>query len=167
MAFSVGVGGHATHGGFGPSSRRWGLAMDHIVGLDTVLANGTALHASKIEYPDVYYVSATPYLRKLLDSPTQGSSRCCRQHGDSHKVLLQHSTCTSTSPQIRHQHSRCSKLQRDCCKSHDAYPGCPAESCLCRQKSWLSHRARKRSIRDERRVLWPNRHVGQQGWSPT
>ncbi|KAI0864753.1 Glucooligosaccharide oxidase [Xylaria cubensis] len=37
---SVGIGGHFTHGGFGMLSRAWGLAMDHIVGLQVVMANG-------------------------------------------------------------------------------------------------------------------------------
>ncbi|KLU86886.1 hypothetical protein MAPG_05893, partial [Magnaporthiopsis poae ATCC 64411] len=42
----VGIGGHFTHGGFGFSSRAWGLALDSIVALDVVLANGTAVRAS-------------------------------------------------------------------------------------------------------------------------
>lgn len=53
----VGIGGHFTHGGYGYASRNWGLSMDQIVGLDVVLANGSAVHASETEYPDVYYVS--------------------------------------------------------------------------------------------------------------
>ena len=53
----VGVGGHATHGGFGLSSRAWGLTLDTIVGLDVVLANGSFVHATSTAYPDIYYVS--------------------------------------------------------------------------------------------------------------
>ncbi|KAL9591245.1 MAG: hypothetical protein Q9179_007917, partial [Wetmoreana sp. 5 TL-2023] len=52
----VGVGGHATHGGFGYSSRAWGLTLDTIVGLDVVLANGSFVHATSTAYPDIYYV---------------------------------------------------------------------------------------------------------------
>lgn len=73
----VGVGGHATHGGYGcksrlpsgesrvggvhfnfsaDSSRAWGLALDQIVALDVVLANGSCVHATDTSYPDVYYV---------------------------------------------------------------------------------------------------------------
>ena len=51
----VGVGGHATHGGFGYSSRAWGLTLDTIVGLDVVLANGSFVHATSTAYPDIYY----------------------------------------------------------------------------------------------------------------
>lgn len=51
----VGVGGHATHGGFGLSSRAWGLTLDTIVGLDVVLANGSFIHATSTAYPDIYY----------------------------------------------------------------------------------------------------------------
>ncbi|KAK8062382.1 hypothetical protein PG997_014479 [Apiospora hydei] len=36
----VGIGGHFTHGGYGHASRAWGLAMDQIVAMDVVLANG-------------------------------------------------------------------------------------------------------------------------------
>lgn len=53
----VGVGGHATHGGFGLSSRAWGLTLDTIVGLDVVLANGSFVKATSTAYPEIYYVS--------------------------------------------------------------------------------------------------------------
>ncbi|KAL8950178.1 MAG: hypothetical protein Q9222_003771 [Ikaeria aurantiellina] len=59
----VGVGGHATHGGFGLSSRAWGLTLDTIVGLDVVLANGSSVHATATAYPDIYYA-----LRGAADS---------------------------------------------------------------------------------------------------
>ncbi|KAL8640633.1 MAG: hypothetical protein Q9228_002472 [Teloschistes exilis] len=59
----VGVGGHATHGGFGLSSRAWGLTLDTIVGLDVVLANGSFIHATSSAYPDIYYA-----LRGAADS---------------------------------------------------------------------------------------------------
>ena len=78
----VGIGGHATHGGFGYSSRAWGLALDSessdspawlrrfisnvcaaITGLDAVLANGSVVHATTTQYPDVYYA-----LRGAADS---------------------------------------------------------------------------------------------------
>ncbi|KAI9853077.1 MAG: hypothetical protein M1838_001578 [Thelocarpon superellum] len=52
----VGIGGHFTHGGSGLASRRWGLALDSIVGLDVVLANGTQVYASDESYPDIFYV---------------------------------------------------------------------------------------------------------------
>ena len=54
----VGIGGHFTHGGYGYDSRKWGLALDTIVGLDVVLANGSFVHTTSTAYPDLYYVSA-------------------------------------------------------------------------------------------------------------
>ncbi|TGO33430.1 hypothetical protein BHYA_0247g00200 [Botrytis hyacinthi] len=51
----VGIGGHATHGGYGYDSRLWGLALDTIVGLDVVLANGTFIHTSETENTDLWY----------------------------------------------------------------------------------------------------------------
>ncbi len=59
----VGVGGHATHGGYGYSSRAWGLTLDLIIGADVVLANGSFVHVSAEEYPDIYYA-----LRGAADS---------------------------------------------------------------------------------------------------
>lgn len=59
----VGVGGHATHGGYGYTSRAWGLTLDHIIAADVVLANGSFVHVSAGEYPDIYYA-----LRGAADS---------------------------------------------------------------------------------------------------
>ncbi|KAI4140180.1 MAG: hypothetical protein L6R39_005907, partial [Caloplaca ligustica] len=59
----VGLGGHATHGGYGYSSRAWGLTLDTIVALDVVLANGSYIHATSTAYPDIYYA-----LRGAADS---------------------------------------------------------------------------------------------------
>ncbi|KAL7620054.1 hypothetical protein AAE478_010603 [Parahypoxylon ruwenzoriense] len=51
----VGIGGHFTHGGYGLSSRAWGLAMDQIVALDVVTADGQCLHVDKFRHPYLYY----------------------------------------------------------------------------------------------------------------
>jgi hypothetical protein len=51
----VGVGGHFLHGGYGYDSRNWGLALDTIVGLDVVLANGSFVHATSSENSDIYW----------------------------------------------------------------------------------------------------------------
>ena len=55
---SVGIGGHATHGGWGYSSRAWGLTLDHIVELQVVLANGTVARASANTNPDLFWASS-------------------------------------------------------------------------------------------------------------
>lgn len=52
---SVGIGGHFTHGGYGHCSRAWGLAMDQILGLDVVLADGRLVHADEDENADLFY----------------------------------------------------------------------------------------------------------------
>ena len=59
----VGIGGHATHGGYNYPSRKWGLTLDTIVGLDVVLANGSFVRASEDESPDLFYA-----LRGAADS---------------------------------------------------------------------------------------------------
>ncbi|KAK4140475.1 Reticuline oxidase [Dichotomopilus funicola] len=51
----VGIGGHATHGGWGFTSRAWGLTLDHIVELHVVLANGTETRASPRVNPDLFW----------------------------------------------------------------------------------------------------------------
>jgi FAD/FMN-containing dehydrogenase len=54
---AVGIGGHATLGGYGYVSRAWGLALDRIVALDVVLANGQILHASAKENEDIFWAA--------------------------------------------------------------------------------------------------------------
>ncbi|KAI1370985.1 putative glucooligosaccharide oxidase [Hypoxylon crocopeplum] len=51
----VGIGGHFTHGGYGLFSRAWGLAMDQIVGMDVVTADGLCVHADEVDNDDLYY----------------------------------------------------------------------------------------------------------------
>ncbi|KAI0467332.1 Glucooligosaccharide oxidase [Xylaria cf. heliscus] len=51
---TVGIGGHFTHGGFGMQSRAWGLAMDQIVALDVVMADGRVVKASEFENRDIF-----------------------------------------------------------------------------------------------------------------
>ncbi|KAJ7738833.1 glucooligosaccharide oxidase [Mycena maculata] len=51
----VGVGGHAGFGGWGLSSRSWGLLIDQVVAADLVLANGTERHVSDLQYPDLFW----------------------------------------------------------------------------------------------------------------
>ncbi|KAI5859928.1 putative glucooligosaccharide oxidase [Durotheca rogersii] len=52
---AVGVGGHFTHGGYGLSSRAWGLAMDQIVAMDVVTADGRCQYVDNSKNPDLYY----------------------------------------------------------------------------------------------------------------
>ncbi|KAL8893637.1 MAG: hypothetical protein Q9192_005075, partial [Flavoplaca navasiana] len=59
----VGIGGHATHGGYWYSSRRLGLTLDTIVALDIVLANGSFIHATPTAYTDIFWA-----LRGAADS---------------------------------------------------------------------------------------------------
>ncbi|KAJ7221928.1 hypothetical protein C8J57DRAFT_1536494 [Mycena rebaudengoi] len=51
----VGIGGHATIGGLGPTSRMWGATLDHVVEVGVVLADGTITRASKTQNPDVFF----------------------------------------------------------------------------------------------------------------
>jgi FAD/FMN-containing dehydrogenase len=52
---SVGIGGHALHGGFGVSSRTKGLALDAIVGAKVVLANSSLVDCSETEHPEIFW----------------------------------------------------------------------------------------------------------------
>jgi len=52
---SVGIGGHALHGGFGVSSNTKGLALDWMVGATVVLANSTIVNASATENADLFW----------------------------------------------------------------------------------------------------------------
>ncbi|EGG03612.1 uncharacterized protein MELLADRAFT_37894 [Melampsora larici-populina 98AG31] len=51
----VGIGGHAAFGGFGPTSRMWGLTSDNIISQEVVLANGTIVQASKNANSDLFW----------------------------------------------------------------------------------------------------------------
>jgi hypothetical protein len=53
----IGVGGHFPHGGYGHTSRNWGLAMDAIVAMDVVTADGSIVHTSPDpkENPDLFW----------------------------------------------------------------------------------------------------------------
>ena len=51
----TGVGGLATAGGFGRLGRRFGLALDNIVGVDVVTADGNLRHASASENADLFW----------------------------------------------------------------------------------------------------------------
>ncbi|KAG6028716.1 hypothetical protein E4U41_000597 [Claviceps citrina] len=51
----VGVGGHLTVGGIGPSSRMWGTALDHVLEMEVVTADGQIRNASQNENPDLFW----------------------------------------------------------------------------------------------------------------
>ncbi|KAJ7058203.1 glucooligosaccharide oxidase [Mycena amicta] len=51
----VGLGGHASYGGFGFTSRMWGLTLDNILSINLVLANGTIAKASPEINPDLFW----------------------------------------------------------------------------------------------------------------
>ncbi|KAF8962024.1 glucooligosaccharide oxidase [Flammula alnicola] len=51
----VGVGGHSGHGGYGLTSRQWGLMLDTIQSLEAVLADGSIVNASNTENPDLFW----------------------------------------------------------------------------------------------------------------
>ncbi|KAK0522181.1 hypothetical protein OC842_006540 [Tilletia horrida] len=52
---TVGVGGHALCGGFGPLSRAWGLAADAILHLDVILADGSFALVNPVEHRDLLW----------------------------------------------------------------------------------------------------------------
>jgi FAD/FMN-containing dehydrogenase len=51
----VGVGGLATAGGIGYLSRKHGLTIDHLVAVETVLADGSIVRADREENPDLFW----------------------------------------------------------------------------------------------------------------
>jgi FAD/FMN-containing dehydrogenase len=53
----VGIGGHASFGGFGFASRSWGIVLDVIEEMELVLSNGTITTASKSQNLELFWVS--------------------------------------------------------------------------------------------------------------
>ncbi|MDH3621359.1 MAG: FAD-dependent oxidoreductase [Gammaproteobacteria bacterium] len=51
----TGIGGLTTAGGFGRVGRRFGLALDNVVGADVVTADGRLLHANAEENEDLFW----------------------------------------------------------------------------------------------------------------
>ncbi|KAG0151246.1 hypothetical protein CROQUDRAFT_651465 [Cronartium quercuum f. sp. fusiforme G11] len=51
----VGIGGHATYGGYGFTSRAWGLTLDNVIGHEVVLGNGTIVTTSTTEHPELFW----------------------------------------------------------------------------------------------------------------
>ncbi|GLB44952.1 putative oxygen-dependent FAD-linked oxidoreductase family protein [Lyophyllum shimeji] len=51
----VGIGGHAAYGGFGFTSRQWGLTLDTIIAINVVLANGTISRVTNETDPDLFW----------------------------------------------------------------------------------------------------------------
>ncbi|PYH95698.1 glucooligosaccharide oxidase [Aspergillus ellipticus CBS 707.79] len=51
----IGVGGHATIGGLGPTARQYGMELDHVLSAEVVLANGSIVQASPTENPDLLF----------------------------------------------------------------------------------------------------------------
>lgn len=51
----TGVGGLTLGGGFGRVARRFGLALDNVIGVDIITADGRLRHASAQENPDLYW----------------------------------------------------------------------------------------------------------------
>lgn len=76
----VGVSGHVLHGGYGMSSHTHGLALDWVVGISVLLANGTITEASATQNPDLFWAMlgagsnfgiALSYKFKTFEAPEQ------------------------------------------------------------------------------------------------
>ncbi|KAK6078965.1 carboxylesterase family protein [Seiridium cupressi] len=51
----VGIGGHATIGGLGPTSRMWGSCLDHVLEVEVVTADGTIQRANETFNSDLFF----------------------------------------------------------------------------------------------------------------
>jgi len=99
----VGVGGHFTHGGYGSSSRNWGLALDSIVGMDVVTANGSIKYVTKNQTPELFWVMLYASLR--FSSPlltiVLGNAWCSRLLWHRHYILRPNQSRSINSSLLR------------------------------------------------------------------
>ncbi|KAH9840540.1 uncharacterized protein C8Q71DRAFT_739894 [Rhodofomes roseus] len=51
----VGIGGHTSYGGYGFTSRQWGLTLDAVIGATVALANGTIVETSASQNSDLFW----------------------------------------------------------------------------------------------------------------
>lgn len=88
----VGIGGHATYGGFGFASRMWGLTLDNIVSAKVVLANGTIVTTSSTQHQDLFWAVrgsassfgiVTSFTFKTYPQPAHGYTFSYQFHLDS------------------------------------------------------------------------------------
>ena len=56
-AYTVGMGGFLLQGGFGWNSRALGLACQSVIGVDVVMADGSIVHASERENPELLWAA--------------------------------------------------------------------------------------------------------------
>lgn len=73
------MGGHFTTGGDGFMARKYGLAIDSLVAIDVILANGSIVHATPTSYPDVFFVceaQAAPLRFMHIVDYKLGNERC-------------------------------------------------------------------------------------------
>jgi len=52
---TTGIAGLTLGGGFGWISRKYGLTVDNLVGADVVIADGSLVHASENDHPDLFW----------------------------------------------------------------------------------------------------------------
>ncbi|KAJ3542740.1 hypothetical protein NMY22_g3402 [Coprinellus aureogranulatus] len=73
----VGWGGHIAYGGYGFTSRNWGLLLDTMTAAEIVLANGTIATASKDVNPDLFFAirGAAPSFGILTQTTVQTVSK--------------------------------------------------------------------------------------------
>ncbi|RMZ68966.1 glucooligosaccharide oxidase [Pyrenophora seminiperda CCB06] len=51
----IGIGGHATIGGLGPTARMWGTSLDHVEEVEVVLADSSVVRASEKENQGLFF----------------------------------------------------------------------------------------------------------------
>lgn len=67
---AVSVKEGSAYGGFGFTSRMWGLTLDNIASVDLVLANGSLVKTSAHEHPDLFWVRLVLSLQAMLSHPS-------------------------------------------------------------------------------------------------
>ena len=89
---------HEGYGGYGFTSRKWGLTLDTIQSLEVVLANSTIANVSQTNYPDLFFVSIRVFVLETQRNLTKDFGQALRGASGSFGIVTSIQVETFAAP---------------------------------------------------------------------